>query len=101
MAKSDQDIVDLNLGWLVTARDLSRNNPEKAAIVLGIDEARMALLSHLTLQELRAIARSGILLLRPRFRPEFWIDLIADCRRPSPVTRLQALVLAIEETGER
>ncbi|MCB1903865.1 MAG: flagellar transcriptional regulator FlhD, partial [Gammaproteobacteria bacterium] len=66
MAIPDQDVIDLNLGWLVTARDLSRNDPQKAAIVLGIDEARMALLSHLTLQELRAIARSGILLLRPR-----------------------------------
>ena len=101
MAILDQDVVDLNLGWLVTARDLSRNDPQKAAIVLGIDEARMALLSHLTLQELLTIARSGILLLRPRFRPEFWIDLIVDCRRPSPVIRLQALVLAIEEAGER
>jgi len=101
VAIPDQDIVDLNLGWLVMARDLSRRDPKKAAIVLGIDKAKMALLSHLTLQELLTIARSGIMVLHPRFRPEFWFDLIADCRRPSPITQLQTLVLAIEDAAEQ
>lgn len=99
MQTPDQDIVDLNLAWLITAREMTRTNRDKATIVLGLDEVEMAWLSQVSLDELFAIARSGIMVLRPRFQPGFWHDLKGDDQGLSPATLLQSFLLAAEEAS--
>ena len=99
MQTPDQDIIDLNLAWLITARQMTLSDRDKAAIVLGLDEVEMAWLSQVSLDELFAIARAGIMVLHPRFQPGFWHDPIGDGQELSPATLLHSLLIAAEEAS--
>jgi len=89
-----QDIVDLNLFWLLKAREIARFNPEKAAVVLGLDASLMDKISQLSLGDLDTMAHAGVILFRPRFRPGLWRKLIEQAHSPSLSVRLQTLLMA-------
>lgn len=74
----DEEIYELNLFWLVKARDLARENTLKAHLMMGIAEEEMRLaLSKLTIEDIHRIARCGWLCFSPRFKSSF-IQEIAD-----------------------
>ena len=97
----DQDIVDLNLFWLIKARELAKANREKAVVVLGLDASLANKFTSLSLDELNAIAHAGVLLFRPRFRPTLWRQIIARGSHTSLSDRLQTLLIAAEEQSDR
>ena len=98
---TDQDIVDLNLFWLIKARELARVNREKAAVVLGVDVGLIDLFSDLSIAELNTLAQAGVLLFRPRFRSTLWRQLIEWGRSPALSVRLQTLLVAAGERPEQ
>ena len=93
----DQEIVDLNLFWLVKAREFARENRQKAVVVLGLDNELADNLSSLSIDDLNRIARTGVLLFRPRFRPTLWRQLIARGSNSSLSVRLHTLLWAAGE----
>jgi hypothetical protein len=101
MPAADQDIVDLNLFWLIKARELARHNRKKAAVVLGVDPGLLALFSRLSIGDLNTLARAGVMLFRPRFRSALWRALLASAASPALSVRLHTLFLAAGEQPER
>ena len=97
----DQDIVDLNLFWLVKARELARADRKKAVVVLGLDANLMNKFTLLSIDDLNTIAHAGVLLFRPRFRPTLWRQIIARGGHPSLSDRLQTLLMAVGEQTDR
>ncbi|MCB1760544.1 MAG: flagellar transcriptional regulator FlhD [Gammaproteobacteria bacterium] len=93
----DREIVNLNLFWLIKARELARDNPGKAAVVLGLDAGLVNKLTALNLDDLNRIAHAGVLLFRPRFRLALWRQLINRDNTPSLSIRLQTLLMAASE----
>jgi Asp-tRNA(Asn)/Glu-tRNA(Gln) amidotransferase C subunit len=74
----DEEIYELNLFWLVKARELCRKNTLNAHLMMGIAEEEMRLaLSKLTIDDIHRIARCGWLCFSPRFKSSF-IQKIAD-----------------------
>ena len=68
----DADINELNLAWLIKARELARENPLLAELTMGIsDEALRSAISQLSIEDIRHIAQSGWLCFSPRFTTNF------------------------------
>lgn len=66
------DINELNLAWLIKARELARENPLLAELTMGIsDEALRSAISQLSIEDIRHIAQSGWLCFSPRFTTNF------------------------------
>jgi len=105
MQEADQDIFELNISFLFKARELAKYNQQKAAIVLGLDEAVMGSISKLSIKEISGIARSEVMLFQPRFHPKFWKEVAngghGDGHGNSLATRLHALLMAAEEVSEQ
>lgn len=100
MPAPDQDIFDLNLSWLLKARELARLSQETTTVVLGIDPAVAVHIARLSLQELNAIAHTEVLLFHPRFHPRFWEEVRSKRSRSSFAVQFQALLMATEEAIE-
>ncbi|MCB1860386.1 MAG: flagellar transcriptional regulator FlhD [Gammaproteobacteria bacterium] len=94
MPAADLDVVDLNLLWLIKARELAESDPDKAVIVLGLDADLVSELSTLSLGELASIASSGVLQFRPRFREALWQHILERRGSASISVRLQTLLMA-------
>jgi hypothetical protein len=101
MLSANQDIVDLNLLWLLKAREVARSNRKKAAVVLGLDARLLEEISQLSLGDLDTMAHAGVLLFRPRFRPGLWRRMIERTHSPSLAVRLQTLLTAAREQADR
>ncbi len=101
MLSANQDIVDLNLLWLMKAREIARFNREKAVVVLGLDASLVDEISQLSLGDLDTMAHAGVILFRPRFRLGLWRKLIEQARSPSLSVRLQTLLTAAREVADR
>jgi len=101
MLSANQDIVDLNLLWLLKAREIARFNREKAAVVLGLDASLVDEISQLSLGDLDTMAHAGVILFRPRFRPGLWRKLIEQAHSPSLSVRLQTLLTAAREVANQ
>jgi hypothetical protein len=64
----DVELYKLNLAWLIKARELARENPMLAELMMGIsDEEMRSALSQLSIQDIQYIAQSGWLCFSPRF----------------------------------
>lgn len=68
----DLDIYELNLAWLIKAREVARDNALLAELMMGIagEELRSAL-SQLSIDDIQSIAQSGWLCFSPRFTAPF------------------------------
>lgn len=72
----DEEIYELNLFWLVKARDMARNNAVNAQLIMGIAEEEMRLaLSKLTIEDIHRIAKCGWLCFSPRFSSRIIQDI--------------------------
>jgi hypothetical protein len=68
----DTEIYELNLTWLIKARELARENAILAELMMGIAEEDMRLkISQLSNEDIQRIAQSGWLCFSPRFTPHF------------------------------
>jgi hypothetical protein len=68
----NQDIYDLNLAWLVMARQNARENAVNAQLIMGIADEKMRLaVSQLSMDDIKLIAQSGCLCFAPRFTTNF------------------------------
>ena len=66
--EGDVELYKLNLAWLIKARELARENPMLAELMMGIsDEEMRSALSQLSIQDIHYIAQSGWLCFSPRF----------------------------------
>jgi len=101
MQEADQDIFELNLLWLVKARELAKYHPKKAAIVLGLDKAVMGSISKLSIEEISGIARSEIMLFQPRFHLKFWKEIFNGGHENPFAARLHTLLVATEGASEQ
>ena len=97
MPAADQDIFDLNLSWLLKARELARLSQETALVVLGIDPAMAQRIAGLSLRELNVIAHTGVMLFHPRFPTKFWEELLSKGNQSPVALQFQTVLLASEE----
>jgi len=68
----DTEIYELNLTWLIKARELARENAILAELMMGIAEEDMRLeISQLSNEDIQHIAQSGWLCFSPRFTAHF------------------------------
>ena len=66
--EGDVELYKLNLAWLIKARELARENPMLAELMMGIsDEEMRSALGQLSIQDIQYIAKSGWLCFSPRF----------------------------------
>ncbi len=69
---SDPDFYELNVAWLIKARELAKENSLLAELTMGIGEDDMRLaLTQLSIEDIRHIAQSGWLCFSPRFTTHF------------------------------
>ncbi len=97
MGRSDRDIAELNLAWLLKARELAKTDRAKATVLFGVDQGLSDVLVSASIQDLRNLAQSGLMLFRPRFHVRFWRRGCAGVAPSSPGLALQSLMLAAEE----
>jgi hypothetical protein len=68
----DDEIYELNLAWLIKARELARENSILAELMMGIAEEEMRLaLYRLSIEDIQHIDQSGWLCISPRFTTNF------------------------------
>ncbi len=68
----DVDFYELNVAWLIKARELAKENSLLAELTMGIGEDDMRLaLTQLSIEDIRHIAQSGWLCFSPRFTTHF------------------------------
>ena len=68
----DVEIYELNLAWLIKARELASENPILAELTMGIGDKEMrSALSQLSIKDIQRIAQSGWLCFSPRFTTHF------------------------------
>jgi len=74
---SDAEIYELNLAWLIKARELARENGMLAELMMGIgDEALRLAISQLSINDIQQLAQAGWLCFAPRFTANFLQDLL-------------------------
>jgi len=68
----DEDIYAINLAWLVMSREVTRNSPLLARLVLGIDDDDMiSALSQMSFGDIQYLAQTNWLCFSPRFSTSF------------------------------
>jgi len=95
--RSEPDIFELNLTWLLKARELARTDRGKAAVLFGLDQGLSEELLNASLQDRRNLAQSGLVLVRPRFHLRVWRQRCVGDEGASVGFALQSLMLAAEE----
>ena len=98
--RSDPDIVELNLAWLLKAREAARTDRGKAGVLFGLDKGFSEALAGASIQELRCLAKSGLMVFRPRFHVRFWQQRCTAGERSSVGLVLQSVMTAAEESAE-
>lgn len=79
----DPEIYEMNLAWLIKARELARANSVLTELVMGIaDDELCQVLKGLTMDDIQHIAQSGWLSFSPRFSSEFIKSLVANPNEP-------------------
>ncbi len=74
------DFSDINICYLIQARDLAIGDPELMATLLGIPADMARLLASLTAQELARLAPIKPPLVIPRQEPWWWSRLLKAAR---------------------
>ena len=94
-AMGEIDFSGANLQYLICARDLGREYPRRAAVLLGVPDALGQRLAQLGAEELAAVARIKAPLLIPRQEPWWWERLFAAMQ----AGRADELQAVLEQAG--
>jgi len=74
---SDAEIYELNLAWLIKAREVARENGILAELMMGIgDEALRVAISQLSINDIQQLAQADWLCFAPRFTANFLQDML-------------------------
>ena len=84
LAMGDIDFSRLNLQYLISARDLARDYPERAAVLLGVSDALAQRLAELSADSLAAVVAIKAPLLIPRQEPWWWERLFSALQAGRP-----------------
>ena len=84
LAMGDVDFSRVNLQYLISARDLARDYPERAAVLLGVPDALGRRLAHLSAESLTAVVAIKAPLLIPRQQPWWWERLFSALQAGRP-----------------
>jgi hypothetical protein len=95
------DIAGLNLAWLLAARQAAQSDTQEAALVFGLDRELRDRLCTASLDDLRRLARSGLLLFRPRFPEPLRQECAGEAGGSALGPALQSILLAAEEVAPR
>ena len=95
------DIAGLNLAWLLAARQAAQSDTQEAALVFGLDRELRDRLCTASLDDLRRLARSGLLLFRPRFPEPLGQGCTSEAGGSALGPALQSILLAAEEVAPR
>jgi hypothetical protein len=77
---NDVDFSRVNLEYLICARDLARDYPARAALLLGVPDPLGQALGELSADALAAVTQIKAPLLIPRQEPWWWDRLFAALR---------------------
>ena len=94
-AMGEIDFSGANLQYLICARDLAREYPQRAAVLLGVPDALGQRLAQLGAEELAAVARIKAPLLIPRQEPWWWERLFSAMQ----AGRADELQAVLEQAG--
>lgn len=76
MMSVDPDLYELNLTYLLKAREMAlMGESYKASLILGISQDSVNRLSELSIEKIRTLAKSGVLCFQSRLPDKFWKDL--------------------------
>jgi hypothetical protein len=84
LAMGDVDFSRVNLQYLISARDLARDYPERAAVLLGVPDALGRRLAALRADALTAVVAIKAPLLIPRQEPWWWERLFSALQAGRP-----------------
>ena len=70
------DFSDLNLQYLIQARDLARQDPHLAGVLLGIPSEMAGMVGNLSPQTLAQITQIKIPLITPQQETAWWLRLL-------------------------
>ena len=84
LTMGDADFSRANLQYLLCARDLARDNPERAAVLLGVPDALVQLLAELDPAVLVAVTEVKAPLLVLRQEPWWWDRLFTALQTGRP-----------------
>ena len=93
----NQEVIALNLHWLLSAQALVRSDAQKASLIYGLDRTLMSLLREASFPVLRALAESGVLQFRPRFESRLFEERFVATSASTLALDLQAVLLAAEK----
>jgi hypothetical protein len=78
------DFSHINLAYLIGARDLAREAPAQAPVLLGVPEPMVALLTALSPETLARVGDIRAPLLVPRQAPWWWERLLTAIHEERP-----------------
>jgi len=79
----DEDIYSMNLAWLTKSREITRENPILAGLILGINNEEMLdALSQLSFDDIQYLAQTNWLCFSPRFSTHFIQSMESHQRQP-------------------
>jgi hypothetical protein len=84
LAMGDVDFSRVNLQYLISARDLARDYPERAPVLLGVPDALAQRLAELSADSLAAVVAIKAPLLIPRQEPWWWERLFSALQAGRP-----------------
>jgi hypothetical protein len=80
----DWDFSKVNLEYLIQARDLARSNPRTGAMLLGMSDDLVQLLSEISARELALITQFKPPLIAPRHAAWWWQRLLNALQAGNP-----------------
>jgi hypothetical protein len=84
LTMGDIDFSRVNLQYLIGARDLARDYPDRAALLLGVPDALGQLFAELSAEELTAVVAIKAPLLIPRQESWWWHRLVTALQADRP-----------------
>ncbi len=80
----DFDFSSVNLQYLLRARDIAREDPERAVVLLDLSKDFADLIAGMTPEELTPIIQIKLPLLLPRQETWWWMRLLKALQEGSP-----------------
>ena len=99
------DFSGLNLQYLIQARDLARQDPLLASVLLGIPSAMAGMVGNLSPQTLAQITQIKVPLITPQQETAWWLRLLTalkdeDRKEIEAIMAQAPLIVGASDQGE-
>lgn len=96
METDNTDIYELNLGYLIKAREMVMSGrPHQAMVKLGLTPDAVRLLPAIPIRRLQTIAQRDMLCFAPRFAPGCWREILMGGSKLSDEDSARRLILLV------